>query len=128
MDRLIDRLDESPETVTDLVDQYLVLNKLKSDADDERREISSEICDEVGPGSEISGDLGTIQTIRRESWKISDENLAIRRLQELGVNLDSVMSLDSRRVEEVLEESDVPKEEIMDLSVSTYARTKESDL
>jgi hypothetical protein len=125
MDQMVDIMEELAQNIEALedrqvVDLYVLASEIKGESDGVRKTAKSEISER---GIEkMDGELGSITTVERESWYVADEESLFEVLELFDIPKTAVMSVDTSKVEEVLEEHGIDKEKAMEKKTTRYPR------
>lgn len=116
-------LEESKDNFDDtsqLIDLYLLLSQVETETEDLRKDVSDILLDRVD--EEASSQYGSLSVVESTTWSVEDEKHALEVLDKHGIPRMGVMSIDSKKVEEVCEENDINKGELMEKSERRYLR------
>lgn len=112
------------DDISTMVDMYLISNEVKSDVDDFRKGITKTITDEVKEGK-LSGEFGEINVIQTTKETLENQNLAIQRLKEDGLeDMTKIMSIDDKKLKEECERRGIDTDEFFVESTYSYARKR----
>lgn len=122
MVEIMEKLSEDVDSLEDtqVVDLYVLASQIKSDTDDVRDIAKGEIRER---GIEkMDGELGSITTVEREDWYVADEESLFEVLELFDIPKTAVMSVDTSKVKEVLEDHGIDKEKAMEKRTTRYPR------
>lgn len=114
--------DLSEVSTEELVDFYALLSDLKSEVDQLRRDVSEALLQRVEPGSEAAGRRGRVARKTRYHKELKNESFVRSKLDEHGIDVESIRGFDSKKLREKLREADVPESEFFDIEEREYIR------
>ena len=108
--------------MSDLVDAYILSSNLKSSTDDFRKEVGNKI-EERMDGKRAEGRLGRVSRVEVQKWNLEDEDFVVDRMEQAGVPRGDIMSVDSDKVEDVVDANPrVNKGEVFDSYSYSYVK------
>lgn len=114
----------------DLVDLYLLGNRLKGTADDFRKEVRDELQERMKNRDKkrVTGDLGRVTRVDKEKRWVEDEDEAIDTMESSGVPRRRITSVDRKQLENQIESLDsVDKTDLIGSSEYSYLMTSDED-
>ncbi len=125
-------VDVSTMETTLLADSYAVLSKAKSQLDELRKATRDELTSRIEPNETVAGELGTVAGTKSRRRSLRDAETVAAVLREHDVPIEHVTSetIDSGKVEELLEKRDVAitEEELFEITESEYIRRQDVEL
>ena len=110
-----------------LVNLYTLLSDVQRNANDLRQDVRSVLLDRLHHDQPVSGQYGSVQrTSRRNRSLIGDEEV-LEILDEAGIDRERVTSVDSSKVDEALEVTEVAESDVYEIEESEYVRKAEVD-
>lgn len=119
---MVERVLEAgnPEDLEDLVNMYLLLSEIKSEADNSRKKVSEELGRRETDSFETR--LGSISRVTREYVNVNDESEVFEKMEEKGINPKRFMKIDPKKVRQVAREEGLDEDELVSVSESSYYR------
>ncbi|RQG92475.1 DUF2800 domain-containing protein [Natrarchaeobius chitinivorans] len=117
---------EALET-TSLVNLYTLLSDVQRDADDLRGDVADVLLDRVHHDQPVHGQFGSVQRTGRTYRSLRDEDEVLETLEDAGIPRERVTSVDSAKVDEALEVTEVAPSDVYDLEEREYVRKAEVD-
>ena len=114
------------ETAT-LVDLYTLCSDVQRNADDLRQEIRSVLLDRLTHDQPIAGQYGSVQRTSRRNRTLKDDDEVIRTLEAAGVDRQRLVSLDSDKVDDALDVTEVSEDEVYEIDERDYVRKADVD-
>lgn len=105
-----------------VVDTYVLMSELKSEADDSRKDARDEIKDRHAVGTSLDGDFGSVTVTERTYTRLKDSNDVFQRMLQEGVDPKEIMSIDKSLVEDKVEENGVPEDDVFTKSTTKSVR------
>ena len=130
---LIDALEHhdmtDPTTIeTDaLVDLYTMLSDVQRSADDLRKEIADVLLNRLHHDQPVSGQFGSVQRTSRRQRSLKDEETVVNALEAAGIDRERVTTVDSSKVDEALEVTELSESDVYDVETSEYVRKADVD-
>jgi len=130
---LIDALERynitNPEDVDTpaLVNLYTLLSDVQRNANDLRQDVRSVLLDRLHHDQPVSGQYGSVQRTSRRNRSLKDEDEVLERLENAGIVRERVTSVDTSKVDEALEVTELAESDVYDIEESEYVRKAEVD-
>jgi hypothetical protein len=117
---------EELETAS-LVNLYTLLSDVQRDADDLRGDVANVLLDRVHHDQPVHGQFGSVQRTGRTYRSLRDEEEVLETLEEAGIPRERVTSVDSTKVDEALEVTEVAPSDVYEIEEREYVRKAEVD-
>ncbi|MDL0126661.1 hypothetical protein [Halobacterium salinarum] len=117
---------EDLETAS-LVNLYTLLSDVQRDADDLRGDVANVLLDRIHHDQPVYGQFGSIQRTGRTYRSLRDEEEVLETLEEAGIPRERVTSVDSTKVDEALEVTEVAPMDVYEIEEREYVRKAEVD-
>ncbi|CCQ33492.1 hypothetical protein HLRTI_000307 [Halorhabdus tiamatea SARL4B] len=130
---LIDALER--HDVTDLseletdaiVNIYTLCSDVQRNANEFRQDVADVLLDRLHHDQPVHGQYGSVQRTSRRNRSLKDEDDVIDLLEDAGIERERVMSLDSSKVAEALDVTELAESDLYEISESEYIRKAEVD-
>ena len=128
---LIDALEQYDATELEdletpsLVNLYTLLSDVQRDADDLRGDVATVLLDRVHHDQPIHGQFGSVQRTSRTYRSLRDEAEVLETLEKAGILRERVTSVDSSKVDEALEVTELAASDIYEIEQREYVRKVE---
>ncbi len=116
----------SLETET-LVDVYTLCSDVQRNANEFRREIADVLLDRLHHDQPIYGQYGSVQRTARRNRSLKDDQDVIEQLEAAGIDRERVLTVDSTKVDEALEVTELSESDLYEIDKSEYVRKAEVD-
>jgi hypothetical protein len=110
-----------------LVNLYTLLSDVQRNANDLRQDVRSVLLDRLHHDQPVSGQYGSVQRTSRRNRSLRDEKEVLEILDEAGIERERVTSVDSSKVDEALEVTEVAESDVYEIEESEYVRKAEVD-
>ncbi len=117
---------EEMET-TSLVNLYTLLSDVQRDADNLRGDVADVLLDRVHHDQPVHGQFGSVQRTGRTYRSLRDEDEVLETLEDAGIPRERVTSVDSAKVDEALEVTEVAPSDVYEIEEREYVRKAEVD-
>lgn len=91
---------------------YTLLSDVQRDADDLRGDVSTVLLDRVHHDQPTHGQFGSVQRTGRTHQSHRNKDDVLETLEEAGIPRERVISVDSKKVDKVLEVTEVAPSEV----------------
>ncbi|EMA05608.1 Protein of unknown function [Haloarcula vallismortis] len=110
-----------------LVNMYTLCSDVQRNANELRKDIADVLLDRLHHDQPVHGQYGSVQRTSRRNRSLRDEEEVLTKLEATGIDRDRVMSVDSGKVAEALEVTELAEPDIYEISESEYVRKAEVD-
>lgn len=110
-----------------LVNLYTLLSDVQRDADNLRGEVANVLLDRVYHDQPVHGQFGSIQRTGRTYRTLRDEDEVLETLEDAGIPRERVTSVDSTKVDEALEVTELAQSDVYEVEEREYIRKAEVD-
>lgn len=110
-----------------LVNLYTLLSDVQRNANDLRQDVRSVLLDRLHHDQPVSGQYGSVQRTSRRNRSLRDEEEVLEILENAGIDRERVTSVDSSKVDEALEVTEVAESDVYEIEESEYVRKAEVD-
>ncbi|WP_257301171.1 hypothetical protein [Haloarchaeobius sp. FL176] len=110
-----------------LVNLYTLLSDVQRNANELRQEVRAVLLDRLHHDQPVSGQYGSVQRTSRRNRSLKDDEEVLTRLEEAGIDRERVTTVDSSKVDEALEVTDLTDPDVYDITESEYVRKAEVD-
>ena len=110
-----------------LVNLYTLLSDVQRNANDLRQNMRSILLERLHHDQPVSGQYGSVQRTSRRNRSLKDEDEVLERLENAGIDRDRVTSVDTSKVDEALEVTELAESDVYDIEASEYVRKAEVD-
>ena len=117
---------EDLETAS-LINLYTLLSDVQRDADDLRGDVADVLLDRVHHDQPVHGQFGSVQRTGRTYRSLRDEDEVLETLEDAGIPRERVTSVDSAKVDEALEVTEVAPSDVYEIEEREYVRKAEVD-
>ncbi|MHC3439374.1 hypothetical protein ACYJ1Y_15115 [Natrialbaceae archaeon A-gly3] len=117
---------EEMETAS-LVNLYTLLSDVQRDADNLRGDVADVLLDRVHHDQPVHGQFGSVQRTGRTYRSLRDEDEVLGTLEDAGIPRERVTSVDSAKVNEALEVTEVAPSDVYEIEEREYVRKAEVD-
>lgn len=107
-----------------LVNLYTLLSDVQRDADDLRGDVANILLDRVHHDQPVHRQFGSVQRTDRTYRSLRDEEEVLETLEDAGIPRERVTSVDSTKVDEALEVTEVGRTSTRSKSASTSVRPR----
>jgi len=130
---LIDALERHDVTTLEdvetpgLVNLYTLLSNVQRNANELRKDIRSVLLDRLHHDQPVSGQFGFVQRTSRKNRSLKDDELVLNAFEAAGVERERLTTVDSSRVDEALEVTEISETDVYEVSESEYVRKVDVD-
>lgn len=110
-----------------LVNLYTLLSDVQRDANDLRQDVRSVLLDRLHHDQPVSGQYGSVQRTSRRNRSLRDEDEVIQKLEAEGIDRERVTSVDTSKVDEALEVTELAESDLYEIEESAYVRKADVD-
>lgn len=110
-----------------LVNLYTLLSDVQRNANDLRQEVRAVLLDRLHHDQPVSGQYGSVQRTSRRNRSLKDDEEVLSLLEEAGIDRERVTTVDSSKVDEALEVTELAESDVYDITESEYVRKAEVD-
>ncbi|MDL0125161.1 hypothetical protein PNP85_02755 [Halobacterium salinarum] len=110
-----------------LVNLYTLLSDVQRNANDLRQEVRAVLLDRLHHDQPVSGQYGSVQRTSRRNRSLKDDEEVLSVLEEAGIDRERVTTVDSSKVDEALEVTELAESDVYDITESEYVRKAEVD-
>jgi hypothetical protein len=110
-----------------LVNLYTLLSDVQRNANDLRQDVRSVLLDRLHHDQPVSGQYGSVQRTSRRNRSLKDDEEVLEVLEDAGIDRERVTSVDSSKVDEALEVTEVAESDVYEIEESEYVRKAEVD-
>ncbi|WP_254528468.1 hypothetical protein [Natrinema gelatinilyticum] len=110
-----------------LVNLYTLLSDVQRDADDLRGNVGDVLLDRVHHDQPVYGEFGSVQRTGRTYRSLRDEDEVLERLEDAGIPRERVTSVDSTKVDDALEVTELVPSDVYEIEDREYVRKAEVD-
>ena len=114
------------ETST-LVNLYTLLSDVQRNADELRQDVADVVLKRVHHDQPIHAQFGSVQRTSREYRSLRDEADVLATLERAGIPRDRVTSVDSSKVDDALEVTDLSPSDVYEIDQREYVRKADVD-
>ena len=112
---------------TSLINLYTLLSDVQRDADDLRGDVADVLLDRVHHDQPVHGQFGSVQRTGRTYRSLREEDEVLETLEDAGIPRERVTSVDSAKVDEALEVTEVAPSDVYEIEEREYVRKAEVD-
>ena len=126
----LERQDVSDLTALEtdaLVNIYTLCSDVQRNANDFRQEIADVLLERLHHDQPVHGQYGSVQRTSRRNRSLRDEEEVLDTLEDAGIARERVMSVDSSKVAEALDVTELAESDVYEVSESEYVRKAEVD-
>ena len=105
-----------------LVNLYTLCSDVQRNANDLRQDIADVLLDRLHHDQPVHGQYGSVQRTSRRNRSLKDEADVLATLEDAGIDRERVMSVDSKKVNEVLEVTELSETDVYEVDGSEYVR------
>ena len=109
----------------DLVNLYTLLSDVQRNANDLRQDVRSFLLDRLHHDQPVSGQYGSVQRTSRRNRSLKDEEEVLERLEDAGIDREDVTSVDTSKVDDALDVTDLDESDVYEVDESEYVRKAE---
>ncbi len=130
---LIDALERhdpaslSSMETSDLVNLYTLCSDVQRNADDLRQDVRSILLERLHHDRPVHGQYGSVQRISRRNRTLKDDETVLELLEDQGIDRQRVTTVDTSKVDEALEVTDLSESDLYEIDESQYVRKADVD-
>jgi len=110
-----------------LVNVYTLCSDVQRNANEFRQEVADVLLDRLHHDQPVHGQYGSVQRTSRRNRSLKDDEEVLAVLEDAGIDPERVMSVDSSKVKEALDVTEIPESTVYDVDESEYVRKAEVD-
>ncbi|MCU4718551.1 PD-(D/E)XK nuclease family protein [Halapricum hydrolyticum] len=110
-----------------LVNIYTLCSDVQRNANELRKDIADVLLDRLHHDQPVHGQYGSVQRTSRRNRSLRDEEEVVAKLEDAGIDRERVTSVDSSKVAEALEVTELAESDLYEISESEYVRKAEVD-
>jgi hypothetical protein len=130
---LIDALERHDPTrlaemdTPDLVNLYTLCSDVQRNANDLRQDVRGVLLDRIHHDQPVHGQYGSVQRTTRRNRSLKDDEEVLRALEAEGIDREQVTSIDSSKVNEALDVTELSESDVYEIDEREYVRKAEVD-
>ena len=117
---------ETMETA-ELVNLYTLCSDVQRNANDLRQNVRSLLLDRLHHDQPVHGQYGSVQRTSRRNRTLKDDQTVLERLEGQGIDRERVTTVDTSKVDEALEVTDLSESDLYEVDESQYVRKADVD-
>jgi polyhydroxyalkanoate synthesis regulator phasin len=110
-----------------LVNLYTLLSDVQRNANDLRKDIRSVLLGRLHHDQPVSGQFGSVQRTTRRNRSLKDDELVLNAFESAGIERDRLITVDSSKVDEALEVTELSESDVYEVETSEYVRKADVD-
>ncbi len=110
-----------------LVNVYTLLSDVQRNANDLRQDVRSVLLDRLHHDQPVSGQYGSVQRTTRRNRSLKDDADVLETLEEVGIDRERVTTVDSGKVDEALEVTELRESDVYEIEETEYVRKADVD-
>jgi hypothetical protein len=110
-----------------LVNIYTLCSDVQRNANEFRQEVADVLLNRLHHDQPVHGQYGSVQRTSRRNRSLKDEDDVLELLEGAGIEREQVMSIDSSKVAEALDVTELAESDVYEISESEYVRKAEVD-
>ena len=110
-----------------LVNLYTLLSDTQRNANDLRQDVRSVLLDRLHHDQPVSGQFGSVQRTSRRNRSLKDDELVLNAFEAAGIERERLTTVDSSKVDEALDVTEISETDVYDVSKSEYVRKADVD-
>jgi len=122
-----DPTDLSTMETAELVNLYTLCSDVQRNADDLRQQVRSLLLDRIHHDQPVHGQYGSVQRTSRRNRTLKDEETVLDKLEDQGIDRERVTTVDTSKVDEALEVTDLSESDLYEIDESQYVRKADVD-
>ena len=130
---LIDALERYTPTelssmeTAELVNLYTLCSDVQRNANDLRQAVRTVLLDRLHHNQPVHGQYGSIQRTTRRNRTLKDDETVLEKLEAAGINRERVTTVDSSKVDDALEVTDLSESDLYEIEERQYVRKADVD-
>ena len=117
---------ETMETA-ELVNLYTLCSDVQRNADDLRQNVRSLLLDRLHHDQPVHGQYGSVQRTSRRNRTLKDDQTVLNKLEDQGIDRERVTTVDTSKVDEALDVTDLSESDLYEIDESQYVRKADVD-
>lgn len=110
-----------------LVNIYTLCSDVQRNANEFRQDIADVLLDRLHHDQPVHGQYGSVQRTSRRNRSLRDDEEVLDTLEDAGIARERVMSVDSSKVAEALDVTELAESDVYEVSESEYVRKAKVD-
>ena len=110
-----------------LVNLYTLCSDVQRNANEFRQDLADVLLDRLHHDQPVHGQYGSVQRTSRRNRSLKDEADVLATLEDAGIDRERVMSVDSKKVNEALDVTELSETDVYEVDESEYVRKAEVD-
>jgi len=110
-----------------LVNLYTLCSDVQRNANEFRQDVADVLLDRLHHDQPVHGQYGSVQRTSRRNRSLKDDEEVLAALEDEGIDRERVTSVDSGKVDEALEVTELSESTVYDIDESEYVRKAEVD-
>ncbi|AUX09327.1 hypothetical protein AArcSl_1699 [Halalkaliarchaeum desulfuricum] len=110
-----------------LVNMYTLCSDVQRNANELRKDVSDVLLDRLHHDQPVHGQYGSVQRTSRRNRSLKDDEEVLAVLEEAGIDRERVTTVDSSKVDEALEVTELSETDVYEIEESEYVRKAEVD-
>ncbi len=110
-----------------LVNLYTLCSDVQRNANEFRQDVADVLLDRLHHDQPVHGQYGSVQRTSRRNRSLKDEADVLATLEDAGIDRERVMSVDSKKVNEALDVTELSETNVYEVDESEYVRKAEVD-
>ena len=112
---------------SELVNLYTLCSDVQRNADDLRQDVRSILLERLHHDQPVHGQYGSVQRTSRRNRTLKDDETVLEKLEEAGIDRERVTTVDTSKVDEALEVTDLLESDLYEIDESQYVRKADVD-
>ncbi|SDE86902.1 hypothetical protein SAMN05216218_10220 [Halorientalis regularis] len=104
---------------------YTLLSDVQRNANDLRKSVAEVLISRLHHDQPVSGQFGSVQRTSRRNRSLKDEELVLKALEAAGINREQLTSVDTDKVDDALDVTELSESDVYEINESEYARKSE---
>ncbi len=122
-----DPTDLSSMETSELVDLYTLCSDVQRNANDLRQNVRSVLLERLHHDRPVHGQYGSVQRTSRRNRTLKDDQTVIELLEGQGIDRERVTTVDTSKVDEALEVTELSESNLYEINQSQYVRKADVD-
>ena len=122
-----DPTDLSAMETPELVNLYTLCSDVQRSANDLHQEVRSILLDRPHHDNPIHGQYGSVQRTSRRNRTLKDDETALDKLENEGIDRERVTTVDASKVDDALNVTELSESDLYDIEESQYVRKADVD-
>lgn len=114
------------ETET-LVNIYTLCSDVQRNANEFRQDVADVLLDRLHHDQPVHGQYGSVQRTSRRNRSLKDEETVLERLEAAGIDRERVTTVDSNKIDEALDVTELSESAVYEIDESEYVRKADVD-